>query len=61
MIKTLFPVQGAQVWSLVGELRSRMLHSKAKKKYINNKNFKNKRWGGCESVLDERRLQWYDN
>ena len=32
MVKTVLPLQGAWVWSLVGELRSHMLYSWPKKK-----------------------------
>ena len=32
VVKTAFPMQGVQVWSLVRKLRSHMPHSMAKKK-----------------------------
>ena len=34
VVKTVLPVQGARVWSLVGEQRSHMLHSVVKKNFI---------------------------
>ena len=39
----MLPMQGAQVQSLVGELRSHMLHGSVKKKKIKNDFIKRKR------------------
>ena len=44
VVKTVLPMQGAQVQSLVGELRSHITHAVATKKKKKNNNKQRKNW-----------------